>query len=434
MADRLAAALADAVGAVVEPRERVVDLRERVLRALLEPGAELALERERGGVGADAARDARPRRPSSAGRPRAGRRARRRSARVRRSSSVAELGRLGWRSRRRSRRPPSRRRSSSAGAIPASATTLSRAVRPETIATSRRASPASRRAARRPRRSPGRLRRGRHPDLPAGAVASRDGQAAPRRARREARAGSRHVHAPQSTLPLFAPVEVARLPPGDPLQHRRSRAVVGRLACRRCRRDLRGGGWQLRLRRRRAASAIGSNSRVSSRQASGAIASGAAAPGARAAAPAGPPVSDVRSARSAWGRGAALATAGLLAGRGAPCPRRSRRAPRGAAPRSAATRRGAAPARTWAVRPIARASLCASEMIVSASRRARSRTSARGLLGGDSVWVSSSSRRRCSSSCFSSASTWSASSPRSRQVASKLWATSSISCSTVARL
>ena len=57
-ADRLAAALAEAVGAGVETRERVLDLRERLLGSVGEAAAELPLERERGGVGPHPARDA----------------------------------------------------------------------------------------------------------------------------------------------------------------------------------------------------------------------------------------------------------------------------------------------------------------------------------------------------------------------------------------
>src|SRR5262249_16832101 len=48
-ADRLAAALTDAIGPLVDARERLVDAGECLLRALLEPRAALALEGDRGG-------------------------------------------------------------------------------------------------------------------------------------------------------------------------------------------------------------------------------------------------------------------------------------------------------------------------------------------------------------------------------------------------
>src|SRR5205085_5414080 len=47
LADRLPAPLAAAVRAFVEARERPVDLRERLLRALFEPFVELTVERHR---------------------------------------------------------------------------------------------------------------------------------------------------------------------------------------------------------------------------------------------------------------------------------------------------------------------------------------------------------------------------------------------------
>ena len=57
-ADRLSAALADPVGAVVQARDRPVDAGEGLLRPLLQTRPELALERDGSGIGADAARHA----------------------------------------------------------------------------------------------------------------------------------------------------------------------------------------------------------------------------------------------------------------------------------------------------------------------------------------------------------------------------------------
>src|SRR4051794_8807953 len=50
LADRVPAALAEAIGALVEARERPVDLRECLLSAFLESLVELTVERDRGHV------------------------------------------------------------------------------------------------------------------------------------------------------------------------------------------------------------------------------------------------------------------------------------------------------------------------------------------------------------------------------------------------